>query len=79
MHFSPASFKPPKHGQKAAAMEPPRIYELSAGQCKYPTAFVDGEHRFCAAEQKWDSPYCPKHTILCCASRALAPKLQERV
>ena len=44
MLFWPISFWVEKRGQKPAG--PLRIYELQPEQCKYPIAFIDGEHRF---------------------------------
>lgn len=44
---------------------PPRLYELIAGQCKYPVSTEDGEHRFCAATQRPGSPYCHEHHAIC--------------
>ena len=63
MLFWPISFRVEKRGQKAAG--PLRIYELQPEQCKYPIAFIDGEHRFCAGERRPDSPYCRAHAAVC--------------
>jgi hypothetical protein len=67
MLFAPADFRPPKLGAKPPGA--PRIYELMRGQCKYPIDFVDGEHRFCAAERQRSSPYCAEHHALCNGQR----------
>ena len=63
MLFLPSSFRAEKRGQKPLGGA--RIYELGSDQCKYPIAFIDGEHRFCAAVRPPESPYCREHSALC--------------
>jgi hypothetical protein len=44
----------------------PRIWELTANQCRYPVEEPEPrDHRFCAKPQKEGSPYCSEHEELC--------------
>ena len=62
--FEPALFRPSKHGQRPAGE--PRIHDLRQSQCKYPTGYDGGEHRFCAAPvARFGAPYCAAHDALC--------------
>jgi hypothetical protein len=61
----------PKHRPAPKSASPPidllypRIYELAANACRYPTGEREGEQRFCAKSQKHGFAYCEEHYTLC--------------
>jgi hypothetical protein len=47
---------------------------LKAGQCRWPIAMFDDEHRFCAEPTNGNGPYCARHHALACPPRPVRIK-----